>query len=63
MCAETISLVSHLAFTKRYMEQENREQANPWLLNTDPPLPANKQREDSFSSFMERKQGREDRNT
>lgn len=62
-CAETISLVSHLVFTKRCMEQENREQANPCLLNTDAPLPATRQREDAFSSSMERKQGREDINT
>ncbi len=57
------SLVSHLVFTKRCMEQENREQVNPCLLNTDAPLLATKQREDAFSSSVESKQGREDRNT
>jgi len=56
-CAWTISLVSHLVFTKRCMEQGNRERANPCLLNTDAPLPATRQREDAFFSFVERKKG------
>jgi hypothetical protein len=33
------------------------------FLNTDAPLPATRQREDAFSSSVERKQGREDLNT
>jgi hypothetical protein len=45
------------------MKQENREQVNPCLLNMDAPLLATKQREDWFSASVERKQGREDRNT
>ena len=62
-CAGTISLVSHLVFTKRCMEQENREEAHPCFLNMDTPLPATRQRVGTFSLSAERKQGREDLNT
>jgi hypothetical protein len=55
------SLVSHLVFTKRGMEQEHREQVNLCLLNTDTPPLTTKQREDACSSSVERKQDREDR--
>jgi hypothetical protein len=63
MCASIISLVSHLAFTKRGSCQEDREQASSCSLNTHASLSATKQRNDVVSSSVKRKQGKERSNT
>jgi hypothetical protein len=49
----TISLASHLAFTRSPSCQEDRDQASHCSMNTYTPLQATRQRDDVFSSPIE----------
>jgi hypothetical protein len=61
-CTSTISLASHLAFTKRDSCQEDRDQASHSLMSTYAPLSATRQKDDARSSFAEEKRDKEHKN-